>query len=105
MSFHVFAYLGRRSLEPFVDQFHFWLSADAKTTLIVLRGANLRPTNFVITCYLSDRIAWATGSIVNRLCGREKDKTAGIEEEVRLVATALNQTRQFDRANTGRSPR
>ena len=78
MSSRVFTYLGRCSLELFIVQFHFWLAADTKAMLVVLPGVTLRPINFVITSvmfvYLCDRIAWATGNIVNRLCGGGKDK-------------------------------
>lgn len=79
MSSRVFAFLGRCSLELFIVQFHFWLAADTKAMLVVLPGVNLRPINFLITSvmfvYLCDQIAWATGSIVNRMCGGEKNKT------------------------------
>lgn len=79
MSSRAFAFLGRCSLELFIVQFHFWLAADTKGMLVVLPGVNLRPINFVITSvmfvYLCDRISWATGDIVNKLCGGEKEKS------------------------------
>jgi hypothetical protein len=78
MSSRAFAFLGRCSLELFIVQFHIWLAADTKAMLVVLPGMRLRPINFIITTvmfvYLCDRISWATGNIVNRLCGGEKGK-------------------------------
>lgn len=78
-SSRAFAFLGRCSLELFIVQFHFWLAADSKAMLVVLPGVNLRPINFIITSimfiYLCDRISWATGNIVNRLCVGEKDRS------------------------------
>jgi hypothetical protein len=73
-SSHVFAFIGRCSLETFIIQYHLWLAADTKGVLLVMPGTQWRPINFVITTimfvYVSDRMAYATTIITSWICGK-----------------------------------
>lgn len=68
-----FAFVGKRSLETFIIQSHFWLAGDAKVVLLVIPGTRWRPINFILTTvmfiYLSDRVAYAVIHITNYICG------------------------------------
>jgi len=68
-----FSFIGKRSLETFVIQFHFWLAGDTKGILIVVPGTRWRPINFIVITvmfiYLSDRVSLAATQITNSICG------------------------------------
>lgn len=72
----IFGFVGKCSLETFILQYHIWLAGDTKGVLLVIPGTHLRPVNFVVTTvmfiYVSDRMAWATGEITNRICAKPK---------------------------------
>ncbi|KAF6766140.1 O-acetyltransferase [Ephemerocybe angulata] len=98
----VFAFVGKCSLETFILQYHFWLAGDTRGVLLVIPGTHLRPLNFVLTSimfiYLSDRMAWATGEITNRICAKPKAAQAALPlpNTVAMEARPFLNTRNAD---------
>jgi len=74
-----FVFIGKCSLETFIIQYHFWLAGDTKGILMVLPlGTRWRSLNMVISTimfiYVSHKVAEATGSLTNWICGTPKKR-------------------------------
>ncbi|KAJ7293498.1 10 TM acyl transferase domain found in Cas1p-domain-containing protein [Mycena rebaudengoi] len=69
-SSQAFAFIGRCSMETFVIQYHYFLSADTKGVLLVIPGTVWRPLNFVVVStafiYISHLAAEAIDEISKR---------------------------------------
>jgi len=71
-----FVFIGQCSLETFIIQFHFWLSADTKGILKVLPFQGHRLMNMIISTiafiFVSHQVAQASGTLTTWLCYKPK---------------------------------